>query len=196
MALILLLLLLLLQDAQDFRAEFMSLWRTSALVMADSLRPVGLLVWKQHWWCPVQRNTAVQKPLGNTDCRDIKPWWLLQALISTKLNKSGQITDTALRKNAGTFAMPTLLSTTFSTSFACVWNEKYLSLLHIVSHTWGHFMKISGVLKHSLPEEASCLNSGARKSREKKPRVFLCCWGQLALSSSHFLEALRVAQTP
>lgn len=48
MALTLLLLLLFLQDAQALCAKFLGLWKASALGIADSLRLVGLQVWKQH----------------------------------------------------------------------------------------------------------------------------------------------------
>lgn len=47
-ALSLLPLLLLLQCAQGFCAEFMGLWRASALVITDNLRLVGPSFWKQH----------------------------------------------------------------------------------------------------------------------------------------------------
>jgi len=73
MALTWLLLMLLVQDAHGFCDDFLGLWRASALVIADSLRLVGLWVWKQHCWCSRQGNVPVQKPLGKTECRLIRP---------------------------------------------------------------------------------------------------------------------------
>lgn len=73
MALPLLLLLLLLQDAQGFCAEFVGLWWSSAPVTTASLRLVGPRFWKQHYWCSQQGNISEQKPLGKTESRDIQP---------------------------------------------------------------------------------------------------------------------------
>lgn len=60
-------------------------------------------------------------------------WWLLLALVSTKLSKSWQITNSALRENAGIFAMPTLFSTTFSTF---VWLHLKRKMLKPTAHSF------------------------------------------------------------
>lgn len=165
MALTVLLLLLLLQNAQGFCAEFLGLWRASALVIAASLRLVGLQVWKQHCWCSPAGKHSSAEGSGQSWVQRYQTrwsWWLLLALIPAKLNKSWQIANTALREYAGIFAMPTLFSTTFGTSF--LWLYLKRKMLKPTAHSFSYL--------RSLYENIQCAK--AQFARESKVFIFRC----------------------